>query len=69
MSKRTDLDVDAPWDVADVLREAAQDYYETAGEVASQWGEAAPGRVWNDIAKILDSAADRIDAKIKSAGY
>jgi hypothetical protein len=68
MGVRTDLDVDAPWRVEDVLREAAQDYYESAGEVSAQWGEDAAGKVWADIADILESAADRIHNKLQRAG-
>lgn len=68
MAERTDLDVDAPWEVEDVLREAAQDYYESAGDVSAQWGEEAAGKVWGDIADILEAAANKIHDKLQRAG-
>jgi phage terminase small subunit len=56
-----DLDVDAPDEVAGVLREAAQAYYEAESELSSAWGDPQAGKVWTKIAKILERAADQID--------
>ena len=56
------LDVDAPDDVAVVLRRAAEAYYEAAGEVESSWQEKAPGTPWIRIAQILEAAAGEINS-------
>jgi len=56
-----DLDVDAPDKVSDILRDAAEDYYESASELGSAWTDRSAGRVWTRIAKILEAAADKID--------
>lgn len=61
MASDLDLDVDSPENVPDVLREAAQSYYESAGELASSWQDRQAGSVWNKIAKILERAADQIE--------
>ena len=68
MAERTDLDVDAPWRVADVLFEAAADYRESGSEVAAAWGEEAPGAVWDDIADVLDEAGEKIRRLVLDAG-
>ena len=56
-----DLDVDAPEKVADVLRDAAQAYGESASELESAWQDEGAGEPWEKIAKILDDAAAKID--------
>lgn len=56
-----DLDVDDPEEVADILREAAQGYYEAESELSSAWGDRSAGKAWTKIAKILEAAADKID--------
>ncbi len=64
MKDKLNLDVDAPDKVARVLRAAAQEYYESAGELESAWGDKGAGRPWVKIAKILERAADSIDNAI-----
>jgi hypothetical protein len=59
-----DLDVDAPDEVPDVLREAADRYYESAIELEGDWQDKAAGRPWEIIAKILEKAAADIKKKI-----
>ncbi len=59
-----DLDVDAPDNVSQVLRDAAEAYYESASELESAWQDKGAGRPWTVIAKILERAADQIDKKI-----
>lgn len=56
-----DLDVEAPDQVANVLRQAAQEYYESAGELEAAWQDKYAGKPWTAIAKILEAAADKID--------
>lgn len=55
------LDVDSPDKVANILREAAQSYYDSAGDIEAGWQEKAPARPWLHIAAILEQAADEID--------
>jgi hypothetical protein len=64
MRSGMDLDVDSPEKVAEVLRDAASAYYESAGELESAWQDPGAGKPWEVIAKILDSAADRIEEKL-----
>ncbi len=55
------LDIDAPDKVGAVLREAAQAYFESAGELESAWQDKNAGKAWAKIARILEQAADKID--------
>jgi hypothetical protein len=64
MDDDMNLDVDAPDEVSDVLRTAADKYYESAGELESSWQDKGAGRPWEIIAKILEHAADQIDKKV-----
>ncbi len=69
---KMDLDVDAPEKVARVLAEAAQAYYESASEVDAAWqgsGPGSPGKIWEQLARILDKAAQQCENKIKERGY
>lgn len=56
-----DLDVDAPEKVSAILRRAAEAYYYSAEELASAWQDRQAGKVWERIARVLESAADKID--------
>ena len=56
-----DLDVDSPDEVVDVLRQAAQAYYEAESDLAETWQDDRAGKAWAKIAKILERAADQID--------
>lgn len=66
--KSTDLDVDTPEKVPNVLRDAAQDYYESAAELPTFHSDPGAGRIWNKIARILERAADSIEKEI-AKGY
>ena len=57
-----DLDVDAPEKVANVLRRAADKYWESESELQSMWQDPRAGRIWREFAKILERAADQCDA-------
>lgn len=59
--KNLDLDVDEPDKVAKILREAAEQYYESASELESAWQDKAAGKPWTLIAQILERAANQID--------
>ena len=61
MPKSLDLDVDTPDKVADILRQAAQEYYEAEGELSASWQDPGAGFIWAKIAKILEAAATKID--------
>lgn len=58
MKPNLDLNVDAPDKVALVLRAAAQAFAESEVELQAAWGEPSAGRVWRELAKIMDRAAD-----------
>ena len=62
--KSMDLDVNAPDEVADRLLNAAEAFYESASELESSWQDRNAGKPWVTIAKILESAAMKIKAKI-----
>jgi len=64
MAKDLDLDVDAPDEVSQVLRDAAEAYHESAVDLESSWQDKGAGRPWTAIARILERAADQIDKKI-----
>jgi len=66
--KSIDLDVATPEAVPAVLREAAQQYHATVIDLSAAWGDKQAGKVWDDIAKVLERAADSIDRKIARKG-
>lgn len=47
--------------VSAMLREVADRYRSDAAELALAWQDETAGRVWVEIAKALDSAADKAD--------
>ena len=47
-----------------VLRAAAEAYYESASELESAWQDRGAGRPWEIIARILEKAADKIEEEI-----
>lgn len=51
------LDVACAESVPVVLSRAADSFRETASEIATDWQDETAGRVWSDIATILDRAA------------
>lgn len=59
-----DLDVDVPDEVPKVLRAAAEQYQESASELDGAWQDKGAGRPWRTIAKILEWAASKIEAKV-----
>lgn len=61
MNSFINLDCACPEDVAKILRQAAQRYGESEGELQAAWGDEKAGRVWRELAKILDRAADQCD--------
>jgi isopenicillin N synthase-like dioxygenase len=56
MAKDLDLDVDTPDEVPEILRNAAQEYYESVS--------AFCGSPWEMIAKVLEKTADKIEEKL-----
>jgi len=57
------LDIDSPEKVVAVLEYAAQNFYDAAEELSSDWQEESAGRPWVDVAKALEAAAARIEKK------
>ena len=58
------LDVEAPDQVAAVLRAAAEAYRESAAELTAAWQDHRAGQPWSMIAAELDRAAERIDRRL-----
>ena len=56
--KPLDLNTMTPEGSEQVLRDAAQQYCESASELASTWQDNQAGAIWNDYAAILERAAD-----------
>ena len=54
----------APDEVSQILRNAADSYYEAASELEATWQDPNCGRPWAKIARILEQAADKIDKTI-----
>lgn len=61
MPKSLDLDVESPDQVASILRDAAEKFYESASELASAWTDRNAGKCWEHIARKLEQCADRIE--------
>lgn len=59
--KSLDLDVDAPDKVADILRNAGDEYMEAESELSAAWGDPNAGKIWTKIANVLYRAANSID--------
>lgn len=51
------LDTALPDQVPRILRNAAQQYRESASELASAWQDESAGKVWDKYAAILERAA------------
>lgn len=64
MARSYELDVDVPEKLPEVLRHAAELYYESEAELQASWGDPQAGRVWREFAKILERAADSCDKAI-----
>jgi acyl-CoA reductase-like NAD-dependent aldehyde dehydrogenase len=64
MSRDLNLDVDTPEKVAAVLRDAAEVFRDSAEELASAWQDRHAGRVWREIAKVLERAAVSCDKAV-----
>jgi len=59
-----DINVSSPDQLAKVLRDAAQAYAESSFDLASTWQDENAGRIWRELAKILDTAANRADTAV-----
>lgn len=67
--KQFSLDISSPAEIVDVLLRSAQTYYEGAGEVESAWQDPNPGKIWIDLAMILERAADQATKALKKRGF
>lgn len=54
-----------PEQVAMLLRKAADEYRESCLRLQSDWQDEAAGKVWDELAKVLDKAADSCDKACK----
>jgi hypothetical protein len=63
--KAFDLNVANPEALARVLREAAQAFNESRGELQAAWQDDSAGRVWAELARVLERAADQSDKACK----
>ncbi len=59
-----DLDVDSPDKVPDILRNAADDFYEAELELSAAWQDDSAGRPWRIIAQVLEEAVKKIDNRL-----
>lgn len=59
--KTFDINVSSPDKLADVLRSAAQAFRESTEDLRSTWQDDQAGRVWAELARVLESAAMRSD--------
>lgn len=55
------LDVDSPDKVAVALRKAAEMYRDSEIDLQATWQDSHAGRVWRELAKILERAASACD--------
>ncbi len=63
MSHDLNLDVDTPEDCIKVLRDAAQEYYHSYGDLFAAWQDKGAGKIWEYAGKELEKAADNIERK------
>jgi hypothetical protein len=59
--KNTDLNVAAPEQFAQALRNAAELFAESQSELQSAWQDDNAGRVWLELAKVCERAAAQAD--------
>jgi hypothetical protein len=59
------LDLDAPEELAIMLRAAAERYAESRTEWQAAWQDRNAGRVWSEFARILERAAAAADKAVK----
>lgn len=60
-----DLDVDTPEKVPEILRQAAEAYDSSQGELQTAWQDKKAGHVWSKIAIVLENAADKIERYVR----
>lgn len=66
--KSLDLDTDTPDKIPAVLRNAAEQFHKSMSELQSAWGDQNAGKVWGDIANIMERAACSIERAIAKRG-
>ncbi len=64
-----DLDVADPDSVPNVLETVANHYRESAGELESAWQDKYAGKIWEDIAGILERAAQSCRRALAKRGF
>lgn len=64
--KKLDLsNVSSPDEVPEILRAAAQEYYDAESELQTAWQDRNAGKIWGDFARILERAAASMDGAIR----
>lgn len=63
--KNMNINVNAPNQLSDVLREAADAMRESRANLQAAWCDPNAGYVWEELAKILDRAAASTDRAVK----
>lgn len=66
MNEGFSLDVASPGEVAMILRNAAAVYQESASELTASWQDEGAGRVWEHLAKVLESAAEKAEKVVET---
>lgn len=56
--------VNSPEDLISFLRQAAQEMYESASELASAHQDPQAGKFWDKAAKEFEHAADKLEGEI-----
>jgi hypothetical protein len=65
IARATDFgDADHPDKIPGILRRAAEQAYDAAGELESAWQDKAAGKPWLMVARELERCADRIEGKL-----
>jgi len=59
---------ESPKRVCDLLRKAAQLYYDSAGELESAWQDESAGKPWIRIGRDFEALAERIEKREKKNG-
>ncbi len=64
-SSALDLNVATPEEVADILERAADEYRQTAYDLALAWGDTGRNPTWIKLAEILADAAEKCREVVK----
>lgn len=63
------LTTNDPRDVAKVLHQLASIYRQDQAKLQDDWQDPQAGKVWGDLAKVLESATDKAHAVCDKHGF